>query len=250
MNDYTVGMDVTLPSGGVVYTDVNPNVRLRSMTTLEEMKRLNHSERVYKQMAEVIDDCIVEKIGISAYDLCIPDYQFLLHKLRIVTYGPEYKIESTCPYCRSKNRDTINLDDLPVITLDKEEYVKCSEITLPVTGKRIKLRMQTPRTLDDVVIKAKEAKRKNPSFVGEPAYLFTLESMIDTIDGNRPEEFRIIPFLQKLPMMDTNYIIRSAQKLNEMFGIETTVINTCGTCGLDYNCNFRTTSEFFGPTID
>ena len=76
------------------------------------------------------------------------------------------------------------------------------------------------------------------------------KSLIDTIDGERPEQFRLAPFVQKLPMMDTNYILRAAQKLNASFGIESTLMNTCSVCGLDYTSNFRTTSEFFGPSID
>jgi hypothetical protein len=86
MNNYSIAEEYTLPSLGKVYTQkINPLVKLRSMTTEEEMKRLSPSERQYKNLCDIIDDCIVEPIGISAYDMCIADYQFLLHKLRIVT---------------------------------------------------------------------------------------------------------------------------------------------------------------------
>ena len=52
------------------------------MTTNEEMKRLSRSqERPNKPMADVIDDCLVQGPGISAYDLCIGDYQYLMYKL-------------------------------------------------------------------------------------------------------------------------------------------------------------------------
>ena len=183
MTDYTIANEYTLPSGGLVYNkEINPQFKLRSMTTAEEMKRLNHTDRPYRAMAEIIDDCLVEDIGISAYDLCIADYQYMLHKLRIVTYGPNYKIDSTCPYCGTVNKSTLNLDLLPVALFNKEEYEKYMEFELPSTGKRIKLRMQTPRILDEITFKTKEARRKNPKIVGDPAFLFTLESLIDTID--------------------------------------------------------------------
>ncbi len=251
MVDYTIANEYTLPSGGLVYgKEITPQFKLRSMTTAEEMKRLNHSERPYKAMSEIIDDCLVENIGISAYDLCVPDYQYMLHKLRIVTYGPNYKISSTCPYCATVNKDTINLDALQVVPFDKDTYDKYSEFTLPVTEKRIKLRMQTPRILDDITFKTKESRRKTPSMKGDPAFLFTLEALIDTIDGNKQEQFRILPFIQKLPMMDTNYLLKSAHKLNTLFGLDSELFHTCGICGLDYTSSFRTTSEFFGPSID
>lgn len=249
--DYTIANDFELPSLGKVYSkEVNPQVKLRSMTTMEEMKRLNHSERPYKAMSEIIDDCLVEDIGISAYDMCLPDYQFMMHKLRIVTYGPEYKITSTCPYCGSANNHTLNLDDMSVISFDEEVFDKYSEFELPASKHKIKIRLQTPRMMDNITFKTKEDRRKNPKSNSDAALLFTLESLIEEIDGTKPESFRLIPFIQKLPMMDTNYILKAAQKLNTIFGLDLGLLNVCGVCGLDYTSSFRTTSEFFGPSID
>jgi hypothetical protein len=249
--DYTIANDFELPSLGKVYSkEVNPQVKLRSMTTMEEMKRLNHSERPYKAMSEIIDDCLVEDIGISAYDMCLPDYQFMMHKLRIVTYGPEYKITSTCPYCGSANNHTLNLDDMSVTSFDEEVFDKYSEFELPASKIKIKIRLQTPRMMDNITFKTKEDRRKNPKSNSDAALLFTLESLIEEIDGTKPESFRLIPFIQKLPMMDTNYILKAAQKLNTIFGLDLGLLNVCGVCGLDYTSSFRTTSEFFGPSID
>ena len=113
----------TLPSLGKVYdVEVNPEITLRSMTTADEMKRLGTSEKRYKLMAEIIDDCMTENPGISAYDMCIGDYQFLLHKLRIVTYGPEYEVVSKCPFCGALSRGTLNLEELPVHQFSEDLY--------------------------------------------------------------------------------------------------------------------------------
>jgi hypothetical protein len=252
MTDYIIANEYTLPSEGKVYgaQKVNPQIKLRSMTTAEEMKRLNHTDRPYKAMSEIIDDCMVDELGISAYDLCLADYQYALHKLRIVTYGPQYKIGSNCPYCGSQNTHTIDLDSLQIIPFNEEDFKKYSEFVLPVTQKEIKLKMQTPRILDNVSFKTKEYRRKNPQATGDPAFLFTLEALIDTVNGEKIEAFKIAEYLKSLPMMDTNYILKSSQKLNTMFGIDSQLNNTCGVCGLDYTSNFRTSSEFFGPSIE
>ena len=136
MMDYTIANEYTLPSEGKVYSqNVTPQFKLRSMTTVEEMKRLNHSDKPYKTLAEILDDCLVEDIGISAYDLCLADYQYMLHKLRIVTYGPNYKVDSVCPYCGSTNHLTTNLDELTVKPLNKELFDKAIEFVLPVSKK-------------------------------------------------------------------------------------------------------------------
>ena len=252
MTDYTIANEFTLPSKGIVYNHkINPQIKLRSMTTAEEMKRLNHSDRAYKLMAEVINDCIVEDCGIHVYDMCIPDYQFLLHKLRIVTYGSDYRSTSRCPYCTNDNEHILDLEqDLKLVPFDKDIYDKYSEITLPQSGHIIKLRMQSPRILDDINLKAKEIRKTSPGFVGDPAFLITLENLIETVNGKFYEDFELDPFIRKLPMKDTNYILKAAQKLNTSFGISSDVNPTCNYCGLDYKSSFRITSEFFGPSID
>lgn len=251
MNNFTIANDYTLPSKGKVYDrEISLNFKLRSMTTTDEMKRLNHSDRPNKNLAEIIDDCLLENIGISAYDLCLPDFQYILHKLRIVTYGPVYKLSSSCPWCGSPNINTVDLEALNYIEFDESVYDKYSEFELPQTKKIVKLRMQTPRILDNIAIKVKEMRKKQPQMEGDATLLYTVESLIDTVDYKAMEKFKLTEFVRTLPMMDTNMIIKSAEKLNESFGLDKALDHTCSICGLDYTGNFRTTSEFFRPSID
>ena len=141
------------------------------MTTEEEMKRLSPSDRPYKNLCEIIDDCLVEKPGISSYDMIVADYQYLLHKLRIVTYGPEYDTTLICPYCGCTNERTVNLEDLKVIQYS-EDLSKYVEFDLPKTGDRIRIRPQTPRIMDEISVRSKD--RKKPSGSVESVFLLTL----------------------------------------------------------------------------
>lgn len=251
MNNYSIAEEYTLPSNGKVYTEnVNPVIKIRSMTTQEEMKRLAPSERAYKNICEIIDDCLVEDPGISAYDMCLADYQFLLHKLRVVTYGSDYNTSSMCPYCASENSGSVNLNDLPVTYYNRDDFAKLSEFVLPVTKKKITIRMQTPRMIDDVTAQSKELQKKSKGAAGDTAFLFTLQNLIDTIDEKKVDPIKKEDFVRNLPMMDTNYIMKHAQKLVESFGLDTSIVKTCPVCGLDYTSSFRITAEFFGPSID
>ena len=252
MTDYTIANTFTLPSKGLVYSrKINPEVTLRAMTTAEEMKRLNHSDRAYKPLADVIDACIVGELGMSSYDLCIADYQFLMHKLRIVTYGTDYKTTSKCPFCLTENEHVLNLEtDLDVIAFDEELYTRCSDIILPATKKHIKVRMQSPRMIDDINLEVKDAKRRQKSSSYDPAFLITLSHLIESVDGNTYADFELEEFIKALPMRDTNYILKAAQCLNSFFGIDSLLIQSCGVCGLDYTSSFQVTSEFFGPSVD
>ena len=251
MTNYSIAEEYTLPSLGKVYTQkIDPVVKLRSMTTEEEMKRLAPSDRQYKNLCEIIDDCIVNPIGISAYDMCIADYQFLLHKLRIVTYGPEYKTSSICPFCGAMTDSTINLDELDVKECSLEDLNKLMDIELPKSKNKVRLILQTPRMIDDITLRNKELKRKSKGAAPDETLLLTLSSIITTIDGKYMDPVKKEDFIRNLPMMDTNYIMRHAQKLVESFGIDSSVVSVCSVCGLDYNSSFRFSSEFFGPSVD
>lgn len=248
MEDFTIAEEYTLPSLGKVYNkQVDPDIKIRSMTTEEEMKRLGHSNSAFKVLSEIIDDCLIKKPGISTYDMCIGDYQFLMHKLRVVTYGPEYKITTTCPVCGKLNDETINLDELEVSQYsdDLEQYLN---ITLPRTKKNIELRLQTPRILDEVNRKSKDLLKKSPNINGEPAILFTLQSMIAKVDGEVLDSIKLDYFIRHLPAADSNYILKSIGKIN--IGINTLLNCSCSSCKADYTASLPITGEFFGPSID
>lgn len=248
--DYTLTGNYTLPSLGKVYNvDVNPNVKIRSMTVAEEMKRLNSSDRPYKNLADIIDDCLVDKPGISSYDMCLGDFQYLLHKLRVVTYGTKYRLSSKCPHCGFDNVGDIDLNEMSVSSYT-DEVEKYFDIELPVSKNRVRLRMQTPRMLDDINVRVKEITSKRKSSSKDSAFLLNIESVIDTVDGSKLDVFKKSDFVKQLPMADINYILASVNKINELIGLDMTLNATCDFCGLDYDSPFRITPEFFRPSID
>ena len=247
---YTIAEDFTLPSLGKVYKkQINPVIKLRSMSTEDEMLRLSHSDRPYKPLCDMIESCIIgEKPGISVYDMCLADYQYLLHRLRVVTYGPEYLTQSVCRWCGTINEKVVNLDDIPV-TQYSEELEKHFEFELPRSGSKVRIRMQTPRSVDDIAIRVKEFKKKSPD-APDPTIIYTIKSLIESIDGQVMDAFKIESWVRKLPMADTNTILKHAEILNKSFGLDTVVKVECRECGVDYDTPFRITPEFFGPSID
>jgi len=129
--NYTIAETYELPSEGKIYSQtVDPLIKLSSMQTQHELRRLNRTDRPLKTMADIIDDCMVDKCGISSYDMCISDYQFLLHKIRTVTYGPEYKCTTTCPLCGEQNNSVVNLDEIK-ITKYSEEFKRYYHLNCP-----------------------------------------------------------------------------------------------------------------------
>lgn len=248
--DYTMAREFTLPSRGEIYNKpVNPLVKLRSMTVIEEMKRLGYTDTPYKVLCDIIDDCMVEKPGISSYDMCFGDYLFLLHRLRMVTYGSDYKTVSACPKCKLTNKFDLNLEDIDVLS-DVEGFKDLLEIDLPVTGKHIKLKYQTPRTMDQIAMRQKEINEKSSGAQNNTAIVLQIQMAIDTIDGAKVELVKLEQFARTLPMRDANKILKTIERLNEKVGLSSTVGHKCSQCGADFSISFRYTSEFFRPTED
>lgn len=251
MQNYTISEMVTLPSGGKVYEyDVDPHIELRSMTTAEEMRRLSQSgTSMYKNMCEIIDTCMVKDPGISSYDMCLGDYIFLLYKLRIVTYGSNYQIISQCPYCGCNNEGEFSLNDIPVIQLS-EDYTKYQEFELPVSKKVVTINFQTPYMIDSVAEQVKEFKTKTKGQQPDPTLLFTIKSLIKTVDGKKPNPINIDKWIRELPMLDTNMILNCADRLNNSVGLDLSIQNECDVCGLTYDLTLSITNEFFRPALN
>jgi len=246
----TIQEEYSLPSKGMLYGQkFDPLVKLRSMTVAEEMKRLTATDYPYKTMSEIIDDCILNKLPISAYDMCLGDYQYLLHKLRVVTYGPDYKLTMACPFCGELFDFTLDLDSLEVHEYD-DEVPELLQVDLPASKHLITLRLQTPRELDRIENKKKDMKKQFPDMKTDPTLLLNIESLIDTIDGQPINVATIQNFVESLPMRDTNILLQRANKLNEKVGVETMITAHCPNCNHDVIAPFRFTNEFFRPEID
>ena len=184
--------------------------------------------------------------------MCLSDYQYALQRMRVATYGAKYDVICKCPYCLGEHELSFNLDEIEVIEFDEmsSDFEESQMVTLPKSGNKITLKFQTPRMMDNVNRRIKELKKKSKGKSQDKTLLFTILELIDTVDGEKMDPILKERFVENLPMMDTNYILRKAQKLVESFGVVTEKETTCPICGLDYTGNFRITSEFFGPRDD
>ena len=246
--DYTIAETFTLPSNGKLYNGVSGDITLRSMTTADEMKRTSFSEDRYKPMCEMIDDCTVNNVGVSSYDMHISDYQFVLHRLRSVTYGSEYKMDCFCPLCGKKTTKVVNLEELPTTVLNKD-LKSILTVTLPKTKHVFELTYQTPRVIDLIEKRKREISKKSQNTVDQ-SLLITLQYCTKTVDGVAIDAIALEKLISKLPMADTNKLLRALKKSIDCFGVNSSVEVECPGCGIPYDAPFRITGEFFGPEDD
>lgn len=247
--NYTIGEGTELPSKGLIYDPPIPaHVELRSMTARDEMKRLNPSSTQFKTLADIIENCMIEKPAIHVYDMCLGDYEYLLHKLRIVTYGDEYKISLRCPYCGEDFDSVAHLEELTLKEFDLDKFNSLRTFTLPKSGKTITLKFQTPRMLDEIDSRIKEMKRKYKAAEISFDLLVLLQAAIDTVDGSKLSQVELENFINKLPAMDMTKIVNAIDALNLQVGLDNMLIVDCNKCGGEVRTSFRFGAEFFRPS--
>lgn len=240
---------VTLPSQGKIYEEeVNPEITLSSMQTKHELLRMSTTEDNQKLMADILDDCIVSEVGISSYDMCIGDYQYLLYNLRMITFGNEYKFMTPCPFCRSTNMIDMDLTELGVTEYD-DELSAMRIITLPTTGTELELTLQTPRMIDKIQRETNQFKRRMKGSKENPYLLFSMLNSIVKKDGEDINTIEDEMWLRELPLMDTNKIIATIDKINSYLGYGTVVERSCTNCGEVVYFPFRLNDTFLRPPI-
>ena len=247
--NYTIAEGYTIPSKGKIYNEnVNPLVELRSMTAREEMRRLSPSSTPLKTLADIIEDCCIEKPAIHVYDMSLGDYEFLLHKLRIVTYGEDYKVALRCSECGELIETVAKLDQLSVKEFDEELVRELQTFSLPVSGRIITLNFLTPRRVEEMEVKAKDMKRKYKNATIDFDTLVRAMCNIDLVDGEKKNEHELENIITNLPARDLQKILNNIDKLNQQIGLDNILYLTCPKCGEELSTFFRFGPEFFRPT--
>src|SRR5215467_13115962 len=129
-NTRTREFTVSLPIG-LTDSEGNPqrDVVLRKMTGREEaiLADRRYQKNGGRLVTELLHSCIVRigdqpKNGASTVSgMYSVDRNYLLLKLRSITFGPELNTTYTCPSCSETVKLVENLDDLPVRTLGDGE---------------------------------------------------------------------------------------------------------------------------------
>ena len=247
--DYTIMEGYELPSKGKIYTEnVNPHVELRSMTARDEMKRLSPSSTPLKTLADIIEGCCIEAPAIHVYDMSLGDYEFLLHKLRIVTYGEDYKVALRCPECGEVIEAVTKLDQLGVKEYNEDEVKELQTFTLPKSNRLVTLHFLSPRMVEEMEVKVKDMKRRYKSATIDFETLVRLLVNIDLIDGEKKSETELENIITNLPALDLQKILNNIDKLNQKIGLDNILYLTCPKCGEEVTTFFRFGPEFFRPS--
>jgi hypothetical protein len=234
---------VELPSRGKFYDGSegpeNGILNVRCMTGREEQILL--SPTLIKDgegTNQVLKLCCRESIRPEM--LLSEDRNYLLFAIRIITFGPEYKIEVKCPETGRKFSHTINLSENLEVNYCPDDFdLESLRDNLPVTGFPFSFRPMRGR--DEVLM---SRFREKPGKKIEESLTFQLALLIDNIEGLTKKD-EIATLLNNLPMGDTVYLREVV--LTMPFGINKKVQIYSPYSGTEFEVELPMEMSFFFP---
>lgn len=237
---------VTLPTKGLLYNGVIPSeISLRGMTTRDE--KILYAAQGNNVFQKILKSCITEPKNIDLSKMVAADELFLVLQLRMITYGPEYKVDATCPFCGRTETYTVMLNELDVNYLD-DDFVEPLEVKLPRTGHTLKLKVLRNEDSEFIDRFSKKFAKQFNQNIREVEYICRMAKFISEINDKKVDFDTARDYVENLPAMDTA-VIRSAFNKIQV-GVDTSVLVECKSCGEDFTFGMPLTSEFFRPTFD
>lgn len=242
-----------LPSRGLLYgTETNKfseEVVIRSMTTFEEKMRLGN-QGFWKTMCSILDSVIVAPENFESKYATLFDFYFLMYKMRVVSYGPTYKVQVVCPHCGKQVTIPVDLDSLDVNFLSEEFKEPFKIGPLPRSKDVIECRFMRVSDSINNDKKVKDTLTKSPDYVGDPAYIFNLVSKIVSVNGEQKSPIELQMYVEEMQALDSNYLNQAYNKITGQVGMKTICNETCPSCGETVEFDLPFNSEFFRPTFD
>jgi len=244
-SDYEVVVE--LPSKGILYKEDNipSTFSLRGMKTREEkILYVSQGGDVFKR---ILRNCIVSPENVDINKLIAADEMFLVLQLRMVTYGDEYRVEATCPYCKKKSVYKLKLSDFEIHYLD-DDFKEPIEFKLPRSGDTLAIRLLRNEDSEFVDRFAKKHAKQFGLDYREVQYVARMAKYIKTINGEPVDFHDALAYVDDMSSMDSAKFWTVVDKI--LVGVDDTATVTCNECGEVFDFPLPITKEFFRPTVE
>lgn len=237
---------VKLPSKGIIYENIPEDLTIRAMTTSDEKVIFGSTNS--DALDKVIRKCVVNPDNLDTSKLTPADMSAILIKLRTHTYGSEYTMQGRCPECNKVESYDINLDELPITYLE-DDFKEPIEVTLPVSGDVLSVRLLRNNDYKVVSSQAKKIAKKMRINSRELEFIYRMARHILQINGEDVDQSKAQEYVSNMVGKDSAYY---SWKLGEVanFGIDTSALVECKDCGEEFELPFEINSEFFRPKFN
>lgn len=239
-----------LPSNGLVYAKNSKlfgrkELDIKAMTAREE--DILTSRALAKKgtmISELLKSCILDKT-VNVRELLQGDRNALLVSIRITGYGADYDVETSCPKCEHKSKNTFDLTSLPIKRLlinPVAEGVNEFAYLLPLSKKRVTFKFLTGA--DEEEITQMQEKRKKQNMQVDNIVTTALQFQLLSIDGQRGGG-EISTFVRDMPARDSS-ALRKYIRDNEP-GIDMSSHFDCSECEFSGEVTLPMGASFFWP---
>lgn len=242
--------ELILPSKGLLNPEIPEGKVIQRCMMVADQKFLASSNTSGNQIHQLIQRTITEPKDFDVSALTLPDTLYLLFKLRVLSYGNEYKFRTRCPECGKKIDVTVDLSELSVETLE-EGFSDNLVVELPHRKDTVYTRVLTNNDMREIDDEIKRRKRKNPN--DESAYIIRIVKSIEKIKIAKDKSELTHPidierYVNSLTDLDASAIIAARDSVN--FGVTPIVERVCPECReyVDIALNFS--GEFFRPSFN
>jgi hypothetical protein len=252
--DYVPPSDlVPLPSRGLVYPPDSP---LHGVTELEVRPMGAHEEDIITSRAllkqgraigMLIRSCLVNK-AIDPDQMLVGDRNAVLVAIRVTGYGPEYRVEVTCPGCGETKADhEFDLSSLPIDFLETpplqpgQNLFSCH---LPSLGKTCVFRLPTGADDREVSVALERAKKNQGGL--EPGVTVRLLQQVVSVGEVGQGDKRLHQLITRMNARDTRAVRKAIRDLQP--GIEMRQPFACPACGAETEVDVPLGAEFFWPS--
>jgi len=212
VKDYGEWHSIELPSRGKAYVQSDGFVQVRALRFAEEKKlrSIKSPAQGTKIIKSIFVDCVM---GLEYDAMTITDKNYILFKIRELSYGNDYPVVVPCEHCSSKNTLNVEIDQIPV-NYAPDDYEEPITITLPDSDQDVLF--VSPRCKDE-------------------QYLSNVEQITDNLwrfaisVGKYKEEKVRKAFFEATTVKDVATFRQSI--LDEKYGLESDMSFECADCG-------------------
>lgn len=218
-------------------------VTIRAIQRKDKKKLL--MSNVDDPLLALLQECVVTPNNFNVYNLLGFEAEYLLYRLRVLTYGAEYTFKENCPYCGGTNDVNVDLSNIPILDVP-DDFSIIFDIPLPVSGDVLTCKLLTEGEKINISKSAKQFKEEAGNQSAEIDMIW--ESRIVAINGNsKIAPIEISQYLDSMNDYDSEYFMEYYANKEGNYGLQTKLKFNCDNCGKYVESNMPSIYTFFRP---
>lgn len=232
--------DVQMISRGIL-KNIPPTITIKALQRKDKKKVLmSNTDDV---LLSLLQSCIVNPKDFNVYDLLPFESQYLLYRLRILTYGNENTFNEQCPYCGEINDVKMDLNSIPIIDIP-DNFKLSFDIQLPISGDVLTCKLLTEGELSKIRKESKEFT--NNTGVDDLDRIW--EARIIAINGHtKLAPIEITQYLDEMSDYDSEYFMEYYNNYSGNYGLQTKLNYICDKCNKKVESEMPNIATFFRP---